>query len=218
MSSEDQTHSAECPRCHFKGKLVVVGQSGVGKTSIVYSLTHNQFDSKQQPSIGVAFSQKSIQLSKSTVAFDIWDTAGQERFRSINSLYYRNAATAVIVYDITNMDSFKTVKEYWLKQIKSYCTHRDIILALAGNKSDMESTREVSKKEAQEFASENNMIFMETAAPIGSNVQDLFVEIAKTVPRKMATEGDDCGFQVVKIDSQLSLFDTHRSSRTGCKC
>ena len=121
------------PQVIFKGKLIVVGDTNVGKTSIVERLTENKFSLNQKTSVAVAYSTKQVVVDEfTTVKFDIWDTAGQERFRSIGALFYRGSAAAIIVYDITDRKSFETAKSYWLTQLKNHAV-RDCIIVLAGS-------------------------------------------------------------------------------------
>lgn len=116
----------------YKGKLIVVGDTNVGKTSIVERLTENKFSLNQKTSVAVAYSTKQMVVDKhTTVKFDIWDTAGQERFRSISALFYRGSAAAIIVYDITDRKSFETAKNYWLKQLRMHAV-KDCIIVFAG--------------------------------------------------------------------------------------
>ena len=120
----------------FKGKLIVVGDTNVGKTSIVERLTENRFSLNQKTSVAVAYSTKQVIVDdRTTVKFDIWDTAGQERFRSISALFYRGSAAAIIVYDITDRKSFDTARNYWLTQLKTHAV-KDCIIVFAGKLGD----------------------------------------------------------------------------------
>ncbi len=122
--------------------------------------------------------------AKATVKFEIWDTAGQERYRSLAPMYYRGAAAAIVVFDITKRDSFAGARS-WVKELQK---RRDmnVVIALAGNKCDMESKRRVEVEEAQSYAQENDLIFMETSAKENINVRNLFTEIAKKLPTNPA--------------------------------
>ena len=123
---------AKRPHVVFKGKLIVVGDTNVGKTSIVERLTENKFSVNQKTSVAVAYSTKQVVVDEySTVKFDIWDTAGQERFRSISNLFFHGSAAAIIVFDITDRKSFDTARSYWVNQLEKGATP-DCIIVFAG--------------------------------------------------------------------------------------
>jgi Ras-related protein Rab-5C len=122
-----------------------------------------------------------VALDDSTVKFEIWDTAGQERYRSLAPMYYRGAAAAVVVYDITNPDSFSGAKS-WVKELQRR-GDPNVVIALAGNKADLEARRRVEFEQAQAYAQENGILHLETSAKNANNVKALFVEIAKKLPK-----------------------------------
>lgn len=128
-----------------------------------------------------AFLTQTVALDDATVKFEIWDTAGQERYRSLAPMYYRGAAAAIVVYDITNPDSFAGAKS-WVKELQRR-GDPNVVIALAGNKADLESRRKVPFEEANAYAEENGILHMETSAKNANNVKSLFVEIAKTLPK-----------------------------------
>jgi len=128
-----------------------------------------------------AFLTQTVALDDSTVKFEIWDTAGQERYRSLAPMYYRGAAAAIVVYDITNPDSFAGAKS-WVKELQRR-GDPNVVIALAGNKADLDSRRKVEFEEANAYAEENGILHMETSAKNANNVKALFVEIAKTLPK-----------------------------------
>jgi small GTP-binding protein len=128
-----------------------------------------------------AFLTQTVQLDDAAVKFEIWDTAGQERYRSLAPMYYRGAACAVVVYDITNPDSFAGAKS-WVKELQRR-GDANVVIALAGNKADLESRRKVEFEEANAYAQENGILHMETSAKNANNVKSLFVEIAKKLPK-----------------------------------
>ena len=152
----------------------------MGKTSLVGRFVNNQFNEAVETTVGAAFSTQSVSTeSGRTVKFEIWDTAGQERFKSLAPMYYRNASCAVVVFDLTSEPSFVRAKE-WVKQL-SLSNNPNIVIALAANKADV-SSRSVKLDEAKSFASEENLIFMETSAKTGLNVQKLFEVLATRLP------------------------------------
>lgn len=134
---------------------------------------------------------QTINLKDINVKFEIWDTAGQERYRSLAPMYYRGAAAAVVVYDITSLDSFDGAKR-WVSELKSLHTP-DIVICLTGNKVDMDSRRAVDAEVAATYAREQGVLFMETSAKTGQNVIDLFNEIANRLPKEKKGDGNKAG-------------------------
>jgi len=165
--------------CHFK--LVLLGDTAVGKSCLVVRFVRDEFFEFQEPTIGAAFLTQTVALDDATVKFEIWDTAGQERYRSLAPMYYRGAAAAIVVYDITNHDSFAGAKS-WVKELQRR-GDPNVVIALAGNKADLESRRKVEFEEANAYAEQNGILHMETSAKNANNVKALFVEIAKKLPK-----------------------------------
>jgi len=164
---------------HFK--LVLLGDTAVGKSCLVVRFVRDEFFEFQEPTIGAAFLTQTVQLDESTVKFEIWDTAGQERYRSLAPMYYRGAAAAIVVYDITNPDSFTGAKS-WVKELQRR-GDPNVVIALAGNKADLDTRRKVEFEEANAYAEENGILHLETSAKNANNVKALFVEIAKKLPK-----------------------------------
>ncbi|EGZ17377.1 hypothetical protein PHYSODRAFT_346157 [Phytophthora sojae] len=166
--------------CHFK--LVLLGDTAVGKSCLVVRFVRDEFFEFQEPTIGAAFLTQTVGLEDGlTVKFEIWDTAGQERYRSLAPMYYRGAAAAIVVYDVTNKDSFTGAKS-WVKELQRR-GDPNVVIALAGNKADLEARRKVEFEEAHQYAEDNDILHMETSAKTAVNVKDLFVAIAKRLPK-----------------------------------
>ena len=160
-------------------KIVLVRESGVGKTSIISQFVDQIFEDDLQTSTGGSFSSKTLTFNNGkTIKLEIWDTAGQERYRALTKIFYKNALAAVLVYDITRKQSFEELKNYWIKQIKESAPE-NIILAIAANKSDLLDREQVNEDEARNFAKENNALFYETSAKNSIGVNELFIGIGK---------------------------------------
>jgi len=165
----------------MQAKLVLLGDMGAGKSSLVLRFVKGQFFDYQESTIGAAFLTQTVAVNETTVKFEIWDTAGQERYHSLAPMYYRGAAAAIIVYDIQSQSSFARAKS-WVRELQRQ-GNASLVMALAGNKADLAEKRQVEVEEAQAYADENGLFFMETSAKTAANVNDLFYEIARKLPK-----------------------------------
>merc|ERR1719231_1911723 len=163
-----------------KFKLVFLGEQAVGKTSVITRFMYDQFDNNYQATIGIDFLSKTMYLEDRTVRLQLWDTAGQERFRSLIPSYIRDSSVAVVVYDVSNRQSFVNTAR-WIEEVR---TERgsDVILVLVGNKTDLVDKRQVSIEEGDAKARENGVLFIETSAKAGFNIKALFRKIAAALP------------------------------------
>ncbi|KAI3984060.1 hypothetical protein MKX01_035187 [Papaver californicum] len=164
------------PDFDYLFKLLMIGDSGVGKSSLLLSFTSDTFEDLS-PTIGVDFKVKLVTLGGKKLKLAIWDTAGQERFRTLTSSYYRGAQGVILVYDVTRRDTFTNLADVWAKEIDLYSTNQDCIKMLVGNKVDKESERVVTKKEGIDFAREYGCLFLECSAKTRVNVKQCFEEL-----------------------------------------
>jgi small GTP-binding protein len=174
------------PGTTHHAKLVILGDTAVGKSCVVLRYVRDEFCEFQESTIGAAFLSHTAKLDSESVKLEIWDTAGQERYRSLAPMYYRGSAAAVIVYDITNRESFSGAKS-WVKELERRAG-TDIVIALAGNKSDMQSKRNIEFEEVSAYAQENNLLHFEISAKTGANIKELFTEIATKIPKTSLPE------------------------------
>ena len=164
-------------------KILILGDSFVGKTNMLKRFLHNDFDSTNKETVGVEFDSKNITLGENgkeeIVKAQIWDTAGQERYRSLTKAYYKGAKGALLVYDITRRVTFENI-DNWLIDLRTN-GDKDILIILIGNKSDLEDKREVSKDEAETKAEQYNTAFLETSAKSGDNITKGFMELIEQI-------------------------------------
>jgi small GTP-binding protein len=159
-------------RYDYLFKVVLIGDSGVGKSNLVLRFSRNEFNISSKSTIGVEFATKNLIVDGTPIKAQIWDTAGQERFRAITNAYYHGAVGALIVYDITKHLTFENI-ERWLKELRDH-TQPDIVVALVGNKSDLRHLRAVRTEEGESFAQKNGLSFIETSALDSTNVEIVF--------------------------------------------
>lgn len=168
-------------------KLVLIGDSGVGKSCLLLRFADDAFTESYISTIGVDFRFRTVKIDKKTVKLQIWDTAGQERFRTITSAYYRGADGIIMVYDVTSQDSFDHVND-WLKEVNRYASEGTCKL-LVGNKSDRTTDKVVTAEQAKEFADDIGIPFLETSAKSASNVEEAFLTMASELIKQRIARG-----------------------------
>ena len=179
-------------------KYIIIGDAAVGKSNLLLRYTQGQFKSEYKLTIGVEFGARNVNLREKNYRIQIWDTAGQENFRSITRAYYKNSVCALVVYDITNRDTFNNVSS-WIEDCKNQ-SPKTIYMILVGNKSDLEDKRQVSTEEGQELAEKYGLEFFETSAKTGNNVEELFFSSADEIAKKIDQgyydlENEACGIK-----------------------
>ena len=188
-------------------KVVLVGDSGVGKTNIMSKYLKNQFREDSKATVGVEFGSKQFTVENHQIKAQIWDTAGQERYKAITSAYYKGAKGAFVVYDITRKNTFETVNK-WVSDI-SAAADKKITLILIGNKNDLEDQRQVTKEMGEEKAKELGLAFMETSACSGENLDKAFQliinEIYKKSKEDIMGEGEE---NIVQQGKDITLDKT----------
>ena len=166
------SHTRDHDDYDYLFKVVLIGDSGVGKSNLLSRFTRNEFCSESKSTIGVEFATRSLELDGKAVKAQIWDTAGQERYRAITSAYYRGAVGALLVYDVTKSESFENVQK-WLRELRDHAD-ANIVIMLVGNKSDLEHLRCVSRDVGALFATKESLSFIETSALDSTNVEPAF--------------------------------------------
>ncbi|OMJ84434.1 hypothetical protein SteCoe_14444 [Stentor coeruleus] len=165
----------------YNYKIILLGDGGVGKSSMIQKYVYNKFSIHTSPTIGVVNTTKVVNVDGQKILLNIWDTAGQEKYRSMLSSFFRGCRAAILVYDITKDHTFKSL-DYWLKQVKDM-GGESVKFLLIGNKADLESSRAVTQKVGLEMAKVNSMLFMETSCVSNYNIERAFQEIAESLYR-----------------------------------
>ncbi|OAY81708.1 ras-related protein RABC2a-like [Ananas comosus] len=176
MASSSSSSSSSGNGYDYSFKILLIGDSGVGKSSILNSFISNHVE-EPAPTIGVDFKIKVLTVGKK-LKLTIWDTAGQERFRTLTTSYYRGAHGIILVYDVTRRETFTNLAEIWAKEIELYSTNKDCIKMLVGNKVDKENERKVTREEGAAFAQQSGCLFLECSAKTQENVEKCFEELA----------------------------------------
>eukprot|EP00249_Psilotum_nudum_P011591 c23258_g2_i1 orf=306-950(-) len=199
-------------------KVVITGDSGVGKSNLLSRFTRNEFCLESKSTIGVEFSTRTIQVDGKTIKAQIWDTAGQERYRAITSAYYRGAVGALLVYDITKQATYENVGR-WLRELRDHADP-SIAIMLVGNKSDLKNLRAASIEDAQTFAEKQGISFIETSALNANNVETAFqtilTEIYHIISKKALSIEESIGVVPKEGKTILALDNQASDQQRGC--
>ncbi|KAI5162594.1 Ras-related protein Rab-11A [Nematocida ausubeli] len=193
-------------------KIVLIGDSGVGKTNLLERLAHNRFNTNTKSTIGVEFDTKCFVVNGKKIKAQIWDTAGQERYRAITSAYYRGAVGAIVVYDISRKETFDNAKTEWIKQLKDN-SESGLVISLVGNKTDLNEKRQVSLQEAREAAQIGGYQLTETSALSDVNVQEAFETLIQKIYQTRAGERHSAPKQdIINLEDDAAM----KASNSWC--
>ena len=207
-------------RKHPCCKVVLLGDSGVGKTCIISRYISGAFDQNSPSTNGASYASKIINFENlnKKISLDIWDTAGQEKYKSLTKFFYKDAAATILVYDITQKDSFENMKNYWYEQLQEFGS-KNIILGVAGNKCDMYDKEEVNEIEAKEFAEKIGAFFGITSAKNNTGINDLFMNAANKfvdpnykINLEESKDKEESKEGTVKLDNKV----LNKEKKRGC--
>ncbi|KAI3918343.1 hypothetical protein MKX01_041663 [Papaver californicum] len=198
-------------------KIVLIGDSGVGKSNLLSRFTRNEFCLESKSTIGVEFATRTLQVEGKTIKAQIWDTAGQERYRAITSAYYRGALGALLVYDVTKPTTFENVSR-WLKELRDHADS-NIVIMLIGNKTDLKHLRAVATEDAQSFAEKEGLSFIETSALEAINVEKAFQTILGEIYRiisKKSLASEESAPSSIKEGQTIDVSGSDTNSKKSC--
>jgi len=201
--------------CDFIFKLVIIGESGVGKSCLLLRFADDNFTTTFVGTIGVDFKIKTMKLDGKVIKLQIWDTAGQEKFRTITSGYYRGAHGIILVYDITDRNSFNNLR-HWLQQVDLHAAS-NVTKMMIGNKVDLKDSRTVECDEAKEFADSMNIPFVETSAKTAENVNEAFETVTRQIKNRIVSLGDVHNIPKVEL-KKLEANKNPVQSKDRCSC
>ncbi|XP_033339078.1 uncharacterized protein LOC117227706 [Megalopta genalis] len=201
-----------------EGKVVALGFQGVGKTSIICRYINKTLSERSHPTIGACYHTCYLTVENTRIVLKVWDTAGQEKFRSMAPMYYRSANAAMLVFDLTQYDTFTAMKE-WVTELHKH-VENSIVLVVIGNKSDLEEKRQVDAAEGRAYATEIGAGYHETSVVQNEGIEDVFLDIAKGLVRLLPTECDQdldaYGETPRNVDVVHELCETSERSRKCC--
>jgi small GTP-binding protein len=202
----------------YSFKIVIVGDSGVGKSGIFSRFSRNYFDVDSKATLGVEFFSKTIKMGTKTIKAQVWDTAGQERFRALAKNYYRGSTGVMLVYDTTNFESFRNL-ERWLQEVKDNA-EKGYVGLLIGNKCDLIDQRAVKKEEALSFAQSNGLIFMESSARKDMNIKEAFDKILTQIFENFEKTNKEDSIEKTRLSAGTQLVEPTRTEKkkAGCNC
>jgi len=198
------------PGYDFLFKITIIGDSGVGKSSILLRFTDDDFEEGQPCTIGVDFKTKTMELNGKTINLSIWDTAGQEKFRSLTSSYYRGTHGIILVYDVSKRSTFTSI-EHWLEEVENYATSPDVIKLLVANKIDMPE-REITKEEGIKFAKQKAMLYIECSAKTKVGILQTFEELVQKMMDTPSLWED----KKKPIGHTVTMGNTDAQTQEGC--
>ena len=198
-------------------QLLIMGDSSVGKTSILNRYTTGTFKEEYLSTVGLDYFSKQEIINNKTIQIKIWDTASQERYKALTPSYFKNAEGVLVVYDITNTDSFDNVK-YWISSIKYNMESKNIKIPiiLLGNKIDMDESREITKEVAEKYAAENNYKYFETSAKTGVGIDKAIRELVDQVINQTNNIDDQKEFRKDSVQIKEEIIETINSTKKGC--
>lgn len=205
------------PKLTFK--FVLVGNGGVGKTSLVRVFSGSEFSLTTEATVGVEFISKTVKIHDEEVKLQIWDTAGQERYRSVGKAYYRKAIGVILVFALNNQESFDSAKR-WMQEVQQYC-HPKVKILLVGNKCDLEDERQIIANEAQKFAESRDIEYLECSALDGTNVEESFLKIARSVYEGVLSNEIDVEQRPVASQIDIDVdreSDARKIREKNCRC
>ncbi|EFJ52758.1 RabC/Rab18 [Volvox carteri f. nagariensis] len=194
----------------FTIKILLLGDSGVGKTSLLTRFAHDSFDEKVASTIGVDFAVKKLSVYDKRVKLTVWDTAGQEKFRTLTSTFYRGAKGIILVYDVSRPDTLRHLEEQWMRELELYGTEADAVRMVVANKVDVGDARRVSWHEGSDFARRHGCLFVETSAKTNIAVANAFEELVLKIletPSLLEDAGAHSG--TVRLDSLQSGYGVY---------
>ena len=217
MSNEEEINIEEVgsqEKEDYKLKVVIIGDSGVGKTNLIKRFVSDTFSENSKATVGVEFLSKTYKINDHIFKIELWDTAGQERYKSITSVYYKGSKGALLVYDITSQITFDNIGK-WITEIRDK-TSKDITLMMVGNKMDLSQYREVSNEQALNKAKTLGIPIMETSALDSTNVKEAFYDLLKEMYKDMKNKIKSSNDNLKDNAEGLKLDTTQKKKKSGC--